>query len=145
MAPICGNNLVRFSSVEIQTKEEKHTNAVLGHSCCWRGTLTKVGDAALPNYHVSCFFSADHWDSRLGGVGHGVCQVTATVFVENQCFKRTLQASKLPSYCINLELCKFILCQMCATAPFHLKKIFRRSNKYLLRRYKRNMFRVVFR
>ena len=59
--------------------------------------------------------------------------------------KELIQASKLPSYCINLELCKFILCQMCATAPFHLKKIFRRSNKYLLRRYKRNMFRVVFR
>ena len=28
---------------------------------------------------------------------------------------------------------------------FHPEKVFRRSNKYLLRRYKRNMFRVVFR
>ena len=37
-------------------------------------------------------------------------------------------------------------CGRCALLHhFISKKIFRRSNKYLLRRYKRNMFRVVFR
>ena len=84
-------------------------------------------------------------DSRLGGVGHGVCQVTATVFVDNQCFKELYRHQNSPGIASILSFASSF-CGRCALLHhFTSKKIFRRSNKYLLRRYKRNMFRVVFR
>ena len=44
--------------------------------------------------------------------------------VSKELYRHQNSKYNLPSYCINLELCKFILWQMCATAPFHLKKDF---------------------